>query len=117
MLHHVSLEVGTDDIERAARFFQLAGFEPVQAPDPIAPYVTWLERSATQVHLIATPEATVPQLGHPALVVDDFAATVEALRSDGFEVEDARELWGEPRAFGVLPGGQRVELMAAPPPG
>jgi hypothetical protein len=38
------------------------------------------------------------------------------MRDAGFEVEPADELWGEPRAFAVMPGGQRVELMAAPPP-
>jgi hypothetical protein len=25
-------------------------------------------------------------------------------------------LWGERRTFALMPGGQRVELMAAPPP-
>jgi ubiquinone/menaquinone biosynthesis C-methylase UbiE len=40
----------------------------------------------------------------------------ELLRDAGFDVEDTRELWGEPRAFAIAPGGHRVELMAAPPP-
>ena len=38
------------------------------------------------------------------------------LRDAGFEVEGSRELWGEARAFALMPGGQRVEVMAAPPP-
>ena len=29
--------------------------------------------------------------------------------------ERHRELWGQPRAFVTMPGGHRVELMAAPP--
>jgi hypothetical protein len=37
------------------------------------------------------------------------------LRDAGFRVEDADQLWGERRSFASLPGGQRVEVMAAPP--
>jgi hypothetical protein len=116
MLHHVSLEVKPDDVGRAVEFFELIGFERVPAPDPIAPFVTWLEEGGTQVHLIHTPEPTIPALGHPAFVAPRFDSTVAALRDAGFEVEAADELWGKPRAFAVIPGDQRVELMAAPPP-
>jgi hypothetical protein len=116
MLHHVSLEVKPDDVERTIEFFQLIGFEPVPAPDPIAPFVTWLEDGGTQVHLIHTPEPTIPALGHPAFVAARFDATLAALREAGFAVEDADALWGKPRAFAIIPGDQRVELMASPPP-
>ncbi len=116
-LHHVSLEIRPQDVERSIEFFEALGFEHVPAPDEIAEYVTWVERGANQIHFIHTPEATTPPLGHPALVAPDgFDATVARLRDAGFEVEDSRELWGEPRAFAVMPGGQRVEVMAAPPP-
>jgi catechol 2,3-dioxygenase-like lactoylglutathione lyase family enzyme len=115
MLHHVSLEVPQADIERSIEFWSKLGFDQVTAPDAIAGYVTWLERDDNQVHFIHTPEPTVPSLGHPAVVAPDFDATVERLRSAGFEVHEAQELWGQPRAFAVMPGGQKVELMAAPP--
>jgi catechol 2,3-dioxygenase-like lactoylglutathione lyase family enzyme len=115
MLHHVSIEVHPDDIERTLQLLELIGFERVEAPGPIAEYVDWVERNGTQVHLIRTPEPATQHLGHPAFVVDDFEAAVAGLRGAGFVVEDAQELWGQPRAFAVLPGGQRAELMAAPP--
>ncbi|HMC07428.1 MAG TPA: VOC family protein [Solirubrobacterales bacterium] len=116
MLHHVSLEVAPDDVERSTEFFELVGFERVRAPDSIAPFVTWLERHGTQIHFIHTPEPTTPSLGHPAIVASDLETTAGRLRDAGFEVEEADELWGERRAFALMPGGQRVELMAAPPP-
>jgi len=116
VLHHVSLEVAPDDVERSVEFFELLGFKKLPAPDEIAPFVTWLEAEGTQIHFIHTPEPTTPALGHPAVVASAFSATVGRLRDAGFEVEEANELWGEPRAFAVMPGGQRVELMAAPPP-
>lgn len=116
MLHHVSLEIASDEVERTVEFFGLLGFARIPAPDQIASFVTWLESGTTQIHLIHTPEPTTPPLGHPAVVADDFDAAVGRLLDAGFQVEDADELWGERRSFAVLPGGQRVEVMAAPPP-
>lgn len=115
MLHHVSLEVPPEDIPRSAEFWRALGFEPVPAPSEVAAYVTWLEHDGTQIHLIHTPEASVPTVGHTAVVTPDFEAALARLSDAGFEVQAARQLWGEPRAFAIAPGGHRVELMAAPP--
>jgi catechol 2,3-dioxygenase-like lactoylglutathione lyase family enzyme len=115
VLHHVSLEVPPDQIERSAEFWGLLGFERIPAPDPIAPFVAWFERANTQVHLIQSTEPTVPRAGHAAVVARDFQATFDRLAAAGFAVEEARELWGERRAFATAPGGHLVELMAAPP--
>jgi catechol 2,3-dioxygenase-like lactoylglutathione lyase family enzyme len=115
-LHHVSLEVPPDEVERTVAFWEILGFERLPAPESIAAYVTWLERGANQIHLIHTPEPGVPALGHPAVVAPDFEDTVAALRDAGFTVEPASELWGEPRAFAIGPAGHRIELMRAPPP-
>ncbi len=116
-LHHVSLEVAPDDVERTVQFWNALGFEQSTAPDAIAEYVTWLERGPNQIHLIHTPEPGVPVLGHPAVVAPGgFEGTVAALRDAGFEFVESRELWGERRGFAVGPGGHKVEVMAAPPP-
>jgi catechol 2,3-dioxygenase-like lactoylglutathione lyase family enzyme len=115
VLHHVSLEVAPDDVERTVEFFETLGFKRLTAPDSIAPFVTWLEAGTTQIHLIHTPEPTTPVLGHPAVVAGDFDATIRGLRDAGFDFEAADELWGERRGFAVMPGGQKVEVMAAPP--
>jgi hypothetical protein len=116
-LHHVSLEVPASEVDRTVAFWGAAGFGRVDAPGEISPYVTWLERDGHQIHLIHTDAATVPALGHVAIVTPEFDDTIGALRDAGFEVEEARELWGERRAFAIAPGGHRVELMAAPPRG
>jgi catechol 2,3-dioxygenase-like lactoylglutathione lyase family enzyme len=115
VLHHVSLEIHPDEVERTVEFFGILGFARVAAPDSIAPFVTWLESGTTQIHLIHTPEPTAPALGHPAVVAPEFETTVGALRDAGFQVETADQLWGKPRSFALLPGGRRVEVMAAPP--
>lgn len=117
-LHHVSLEVTPDEVERTVEFWTILGFERLAAPDPIAEYVTWLERGENQIHLIHTPEPSVPTLGHPAVVAPggDFEAAVAALRAGGFEFEESQQLWGKRRGFAVAPAGHRVEVMEAPPP-
>lgn len=115
MLHHVSLEVDPKQAEACAACWRLLGFERVAAPDVLGEHVIWLERAATQIHLIQTEAATVPQLGHPAVAVEDFEATFATLQQAGHEPERHRELWGKPRAFVTMPGGQKVEFMAAPP--
>jgi catechol 2,3-dioxygenase-like lactoylglutathione lyase family enzyme len=117
VLHHVSLEVPSDEVERTVEFWRLLGFQRAEPPDPIAPFVTWLQRDGTQIHLIHTDTPVVPSLGHAAVVAGDFEATVQRLRDSGFEVEDAQDLWGASRAFAIAPAGHRVELMAAAPTG
>lgn len=114
MLHHVGIEVAPDDVEAAAGFFELIGFERVQPPSTLSEF-TWLEREGTQIHLMPTDDPTVPSPGHLAVVAPDFDATVTRLRDAGFAVEPKREHWGEPRALAIAPGGHRVELMAAAP--
>jgi catechol 2,3-dioxygenase-like lactoylglutathione lyase family enzyme len=115
MLHHVGIEIEPSDVERAVELFTLLGFEQVQPPPALAEGFTWLERGGTQIHLMHEERPTVPERGHLALVVPDFEATLARLREDGFVTRAGREHWGAPRAHATLPGGQRIELMAAPP--
>jgi hypothetical protein len=116
MLHHVSIEVPPEDVEACIAAWELLGFARLEEPEALRGYVSWVEDEGTQIHLIHTEAAVVPQLGHSAVVVEDFDATFAALDKAGHQVEQAQELWGEPRAFVVIPGGHRVEFMAAPPP-
>jgi catechol 2,3-dioxygenase-like lactoylglutathione lyase family enzyme len=116
VLQHASIEIPPDQVGDAVAFWSLVGFERVESPEPLGGYVTWLERFGTQIHLIHTEAATVPVLGHTAIVVEEFEAVLERLAAAGHEVEETRNLWGARRAFAIAPGGHRVELMASPPP-
>lgn len=115
-LHHVGIEVAPAELGRAAELFELLGFARVEPPPTLAEYV-WLEREGTQVHLMPEERPTAPPRGHLAVVVPEYAATVARLRAHGFAVEPRRRHWGAERAIVAAPGGHRVELAAAPPPG
>jgi catechol 2,3-dioxygenase-like lactoylglutathione lyase family enzyme len=116
MLHHVGIEVAPADLERSVELWQALGFTQVEPPATLSEFV-WLEKDGTQVHLMPRSSPTVPPRGHVAVVVADFEDAFGALRERGFEVERRREHWSAPRALAIAPGGQRVELMAAPPQG
>jgi catechol 2,3-dioxygenase-like lactoylglutathione lyase family enzyme len=116
MLQHVGIEVRPADVGRTVELFELLGFERVTPPPSLAEGFTWVQRGATQVHLMHEEQPLVPPRGHLAVVVPDFEAALARLREHGFEPELRREHWGAPRALALAPGGHRIELMAAPPP-
>ncbi len=115
MLHHVTLEVTPEDIERSLALWSLLGFERVEPPPALAETFVWVEREGTQIHLERNESPTVPPHGHAAIVVADFERAVRGLREHSFEVKVGREHWGSSRAKVLAPGGHHVEFMAAPP--
>lgn len=115
MLQHVSLEVRPNQVEDCVAFWRLLGFEQV-APPPSLTRFTWLERDGTQIHLMPFDDPVTTVRGHAAVVVDDFDATVAALRDKGFETREGSNAWNAPRVFVRDPAGNHVELMSAPPP-
>jgi catechol 2,3-dioxygenase-like lactoylglutathione lyase family enzyme len=114
MIQHVAREIQPAQLESCVAFYALLGFTQVPVPDGIAGRAEWLERAGTQVHLLFAADAT-PERGHIAVVVDDYEATVRALRAAGHEVEPRREHWGSPRAYVHDPAGHLVEMMAFAP--
>ncbi len=117
MIQHVAREVQTTDIPSCLGFYALLGFIEVPVPDGLVGRAVWLERGGTQVHLLLADEALALGGGHIAVVVDDYAATMDALRAAGHEVDPRREHWGSPRAYVHDPAGHLVEVMAFAPGG
>ncbi len=117
VIQHAALETRRADGEAAAAFWRLLGFREVEPPPSLRGRAAWLQRGPTQVHLLWSEEAVAPPEGHVAVVVDDYETTLQQVREAGHHVEERPRHWGAPRAFARAPGGHRVELMAAPPPG
>jgi catechol 2,3-dioxygenase-like lactoylglutathione lyase family enzyme len=114
-VHHAALETRPDDADALVAFFALLGFEEVEPPPTLQGGTRWVQRGATQVHLLLTDEPVVPPSGHVAVVAPDYEPDISALRSAGHTVVDRAQHWGAPRAFATAPGGHRVEVMASPP--
>lgn len=115
MIQHVALEVREQQVDACVRFWALLGFEVVPPPPALAERVAWVQRGATQVHLLLADEPVVAPRGHVAVVVQDYEATLSALREAGLDPDPRSEYWGSPRAFVRSPAGHRVELMAFGP--
>jgi len=114
MIQHVAREVDAADIPSCLSFYALLGFAQVPVPDGLVGRAVWLERGDTQVHLLLADDARAER-GHIAVVVDDYEATMQALRAAGHEVDPRREHWGSPRANIYDPAGHLVEVMAFAP--
>jgi catechol 2,3-dioxygenase-like lactoylglutathione lyase family enzyme len=117
LIQHVSFEVQPDRLDACIDFYELLGFRRVATPEPLAHYVTWVERDGDQFHLIQLPETSHMKAGHAAVPLgDDYDATQTRLRAAGHQVEDHEQYWGSPRSFVRDPAGNLVELMKFPPP-
>jgi catechol 2,3-dioxygenase-like lactoylglutathione lyase family enzyme len=117
VLQHVALEVEEDRADACVAFWALLGFAEVDPPPALRGASRWVERGATQIHLMFVDRPVAPPRGHAAVVADDYEATLAVLREHGHEPDPRREHWGAPRAFVRDPAGHRVEIMAAPPAG
>jgi len=116
-LQHVTIEVRREDLDACVEFFKLLGFELFTPPESLQDVATWVVRDGTHVHFLHMEEPTVPPLAHAAFVVDDWEATVAAIREAGHEVHEADRAWGAGRAFVRMPTGHLVEVMEFAPPG
>lgn len=119
VLQHVSLPVPPALIDACTAFWAALGFRPVAPPPSLLGRARWLERGATQVHLLLEDGARpAPGGAHVAVVAPDYEAALAALGRLGVTVEPRAEHWGAPRAYAFDPVGHRVEVMArAPEPG
>ena len=115
MLQHVALETRPGEVEAVVAFWALLGFERVEAPPALRERAVWVQRAGTQVHLLLTDDPVVPPSGHAAVVVEDYGATVAALRAAGHPALPRAEHWGAPRTVVSDPAGHRVEVMSASP--
>jgi catechol 2,3-dioxygenase-like lactoylglutathione lyase family enzyme len=116
VIQHVSLEVLEADAQACVGFWALLGFEEVTPPGRLGEVSRWVERAGTQIHLLFHDDPLAPPEGHVAVVAPDYDATLERLRSAGFDPDPRTEHWGAPRSFVRCPAGHKVEVMAAPPP-
>ena len=99
MLQHVTLEVRADEVRACVAFWELLGFEEIPAPPALRDEFTWVQRAATQIHLVAAEQPAVAERGHVAVLAADYDGDRAAARR--------RRLRAEAGAAGV---GRRPRL-------
>ena len=115
MLQHVTLEVRPDEVRACVAFWELLGFEEIQAPPALRDEFTWVQRAATQIHLVAADAPAVAERGHVAVLVGDYPATVRRLADAGYAPKPGLRAWDADRVFVRDPAGHRIEIMEAAP--
>ena len=115
-IDHVTLEVPAEQLADCVAFWELLEFARVPLPDEFAESNAWMYHGGTTIHLVTPYEPVIPPVGHAAVVLGSYEATVDALRAAGFEPRPQTEFWGAARAYLTDPAGHTVEVMAAPPP-
>jgi catechol 2,3-dioxygenase-like lactoylglutathione lyase family enzyme len=116
-IHHVSLEISSQEIDAATAFWAILGFRQTETPSGIGDRAVWLARGSAQVHLMLSEQPVVPPSAHLAITLGAaYEPICSALDRAGHTVQARAQHWGSPRAFVRSPGGHRVEIMRDPPP-
>jgi catechol 2,3-dioxygenase-like lactoylglutathione lyase family enzyme len=115
-IQHVALETRREDVDGCVAFYALLGFAEVPVPDQRLAYeARFLQGGPTQIHLLFTDDPVIPPAAHHAIVVDDYAGTLDRLRDAGFTPRERERYWGSPRSKLEDPAGHLVELMEYSP--
>ena len=114
-LDHVQLAMPPGEEERAESFYSgVLGLTREPKPEPLASRGgCWFTNGAVVLHLGVEADFRPAQKAHPALLVDDLAALVARLESEGIEVRPDHELEGVARGYVDDPFGNRIELIQA----
>ena len=120
LLHHVQVTVPRDDEAAAIDFYgRLLGLpEIAQPPSQASQGGAWYRLGNAELHLKPdeiSQDETRRSRRHVCIAVGDLDALRARLAAAGVErVADARPIPGVHRCFARDPGGNRIELTAAP---
>lgn len=112
-IDHVQLAMPPDREDDARAFYTgILGIPEVQKPPHLAKRGgCWFEREDLKIHLGVEKDFTPARKAHPALIVEDLSALVEALKHAGHRVGEDEPLDGYQRVYVDDPFGNRLELM------
>jgi catechol 2,3-dioxygenase-like lactoylglutathione lyase family enzyme len=112
-IHHVNVVVPPGRTGDVIPFYvDVLGLRQVAKPaEGVAQSGAWFDiDESSQVHVSERDGDVHPQ-SHFGLVVDDFDAVQQRLRSAGAPWEDQADIFGGRRGFTRDPAGNRVEIL------
>lgn len=112
-IDHVQLAMPVGREHDARRFYaDLLGIPEQPKPPHLASRGgCWFESDLVKIHLGVDADFRPAKKAHPALLVSDLPALVEALLDAGCDVVDDEPLDGYERVYVHDPFGNRVELL------
>ncbi len=112
-IDHVQLAMPSGREDEARAFYTgLLGISEQPKPPHLASRGgCWFERGALKLHLGVEKDFVPARKAHPALVVEDLATLVAALKSAGHRILKDEPLEGYHRVYVDDPFGNRIELM------
>jgi catechol 2,3-dioxygenase-like lactoylglutathione lyase family enzyme len=112
-LDHVQVAMPTGGEDRASAFYAgVLGMTEIAKPDNLAARGgVWFACGDAALHLGVEPDFHPARKAHPALLVDDLPAAVDACERAGFATSRDEPLAGYDRAYVHDPFGNRIELM------
>lgn len=112
-IDHVQLAMPHGGEEQARRFYiGVLGMSEIEKPPHLAVGGgCWFAAGAAHVHLGVEEGHRPSRKAHPALLVDNLAATVHALEMAGVPFTSGKPLSGYIRGDTTDPFGNRIELM------
>ena len=110
--HHIALVVR--DLEKCIRFYgRVLGLKSIERP-AFGFDGHWFQvGQSTQLHLMVMDETIPETMRHMAIEVEDFDATIQALKSEGIEITDGpgKRLDGSDYLFCTDPDGNLIEIV------
>lgn len=111
-IHHVQLAIPPGREAEARAFYAgVLGLREVPKPATAGSGGAWFEDGELRVHLGVEESFRAAKKAHPAFLVDELGALLDAARSHGLPTQTAAPIPGFRRAFVEDPFGNRIELL------
>ncbi len=112
-LDHVTITAPEELIDEVLEwYYARLGLERIEKPEGAGGLGGgWFRVGAQEVHVTIDPH-NPPHEAHFALVVDELPSVVDALRSAGCHIEQARPVPGRRRFYTRDPAGNRIEIIS-----
>lgn len=113
-LDHLQLAMPAGEEARARAFYgRLLGLTEIPKPPELAQRGgVWFQTGSVTLHLGVEADFRPARKAHPALIVDDLEAFLQACQANGIETDSSQPpLKGYKRAHVFDPFGNRIELM------
>ena len=112
-IDHVQLAMPAGREAEARKFYaDTLGIPEVPKPSDLAKRAgCWFERDGLKIHLGVEADFRAAKKAHPALLVEDLPALMQALAAGGYTMKTDEPLEGYNRIYADDPFGNRIELM------